>query len=169
LAVRHFFAEVVVSVAPFPHLCGVSRAACAGRRTTQQETDLTFRTKLAALFSATALALATPLVAQEAEQGLPQPAAIAAEDVTDTQVEAFVDAILAVEQVREEYTPLIKAAEDEAAQKELVEEANEAAFTAVGEVENMDVDSYVAIANAAGESDTLNQRIIALISEQREE
>lgn len=130
---------------------------------------MTFRTKLATLLSASALVLATPLVAQEAAQGLPQPAEIAAEDVTDTQVEAFVDAILAVEQVREEYTPLIEAAEDETSQKELVEEANEAAFTAVDGVENMDVDSYVAIANAAGESDALNQRIIAQISEQRGE
>jgi hypothetical protein len=130
---------------------------------------LTFTTKLATLLSATALALATPLAAQETEQSLPQPAEIAAEDVTDGQVEAFVDAILAVEEVRDEYTPLIEAAEDEAAQKELVEEANEAAFSAVGEVENMDVDSYVAIANAAGESDALNQRIIARISELREE
>ncbi|KNX43227.1 hypothetical protein ROTO_00160 [Roseovarius tolerans] len=130
---------------------------------------MTFTTKLATLLSATALALATPLAAQETEQSLPQPAEIAAEDVTDGQVEAFVDAILAVEEVRDEYTPLIEAAEDEAAQKELVEEANEAAFSAVGEVENMDVDSYVAIANAAGESDALNQRIIARISELREE
>jgi hypothetical protein len=130
---------------------------------------LTFTTKLATLLSATALALATPLAAQETEQSLPQPAEIAAEDVTDGQVEAFVDAILAVEEVRDEYTPLIEAAGDEAAQKELVEEANEAAFSAVGEVENMDVDSYVAIANAAGESEALNQRIIARISELREE
>jgi hypothetical protein len=130
---------------------------------------LTFTTKFATLLSATVLALATPLAAQETEQSLPQPAEIAAEDVTDGQVEAFVDAILAVEEVREEYTPLIEAAEDEAAQSELVEEANEAAFAAVGEVENMDVDSYVAIANAAGQSEALNQRIIAQISEQREE
>lgn len=169
MAVRHFFAEVVVIGSPFPQLNGAACAARAGRRTTQQETDLTFRTKLATLLSATALAVATPLVAQEAEPGLPQPAEIAAEDVTDTQVEAFVDAILAVEQVREEYTALIEAAEDEAAQKELVEKANEAAFAAVGEVENMDVDSYVTISNAAGESEALNQRIIAQISERRAE
>jgi len=133
----------------------------------QQETDLTFKIKLATLFGAAALALTTPLAAQQAAPAdLPE---IAAEDVTDGQVEAFVDAILAVEQVREEYTPLIEAAEDETAQKELVEEANEAAFTAVDGVENMDVDSYVAIANAAGQNDALNQRIIAQISEQRGE
>ncbi|GAW35380.1 hypothetical protein RA2_02442 [Roseovarius sp. A-2] len=128
---------------------------------------MTFKTKLATLLGAAALAFTTPLAAQQAQStDVPE---IAAEDVSDTQVEAFVEAILAVEQVRDEYTPQIEAAADEAAQKDLVEEANEAAFSAVGEVENMDIDSYIAIANAAGEDETLNQRIIARITELREE
>jgi hypothetical protein len=50
-----------------------------------------------------------------------------------------------------------------------VQEANEAAFAAVDEVENMDVDTYVAIANAAGENEELNQRVVARLSEVREE
>jgi len=62
-----------------------------------------------------------------------------------------------------------QAAEDEAAQKKLVEEANEAAFAAVDAVENMDVDTYVAIANAAGDNEDLNQRVIARLSEVRQE
>mgnify|MGYP005845545595 CR=1 FL=1 len=128
---------------------------------------MTFMTKLATLLGTAALAFTTPLAAQQAQTT--QPPAIAAEDVTDTQVDAFVEAILAIEEVRKEYTPQIEAIEDEAAQKELVEEANEAAFSAVGEVENIDIDSYIAIANAAGESETLNQRIIARITELREE
>jgi len=125
---------------------------------------LTFKTSLAAILSAAVLAFAAPVVAQES-----QPAQIAAEDVTDAQVEAFVDAILAVEQVRDEYGAPIQAAEDEAAQKKLVEEANEAAFAAVDAVENMDVDTYVAIANAAGDNEDLNQRVIARLSEVRQE
>ena len=130
----------------------------------QLESDLTFKTSLAAILSAAVLAFAAPVVAQES-----QPAQIAAEDVTDAQVEAFVDAILAVEQVRDEYGAPIQAAEDEAAQKKLVEEANEAAFAAVDAVENMDVDTYVAIANAAGDNEDLNQRVIARLSEVRQE
>lgn len=125
---------------------------------------MTFKTNLAAILSAAVLAFAAPVVAQES-----QPAQIAAEDVTDAQVEAFVDAILAVEQVRDEYGAPIQAAEDEAAQQKLVEEANEAAFAAVDAVENMDVDTYVAIANAAGDNEELNQRVIARLSEVREE
>jgi hypothetical protein len=138
---------------------------------------MTFKTTLAAIFGAAALAFAAPVMAQDeqsaqqdqqsAQEG--QPMEMAAEDVTDAQVEAFVDAILAVEEVRDEYGPTIEAAEDEAAQQKLVQEANEAAFAAVNDVENMDVDSYVAIANAASENEDLNQRVIARLTEMREE
>jgi len=123
---------------------------------------LTFRTRLATILGATALALATPLAAQQA-----QPPQIAAEEVTDAQIEAFVDAILAVEDVRSDYTAQIEAAGDEAAQQTLVDEANQAAVAAVDEVENMDIDSYIAIANAAGQSETLKQKIVTRISEIR--
>jgi flagellar biosynthesis component FlhA len=137
---------------------------------------MTFKTNLAAIFGAAALAFAAPVMAQDeqsaqdeqtAQDG--QPMEMAAEDVTDEQVNAFVDAILAVEEVRAEYGSSIEAAEDEAEQQELVQEANEAAFAAVDEVENMDVDTYVAIANAAGENEELNQRVVARLSEVREE
>lgn len=125
---------------------------------------MTFRNSLAAILSAATLAFAAPLAAQDA-----QPEEIAAEDVTDEQVDAFVDAIIAVEEVRDEYGTSIESAEDEAEQQELVEEANEAAFAAVDEVENMDVDTYVAIANAAGENEELNERVMSRLSEVREE
>lgn len=125
---------------------------------------MTFRTRLATILSATALALATPLAAQQTE-----PPQIAAEDVTETQIDAFVDAILAVEAVRADYTPQIESAEDEAAQQALVQEANQAAVAAVDDVENMDIDSYIAIANAAGENEALNEKIVARIGEVREQ
>lgn len=125
---------------------------------------MTLRTRIAGILGATALALATPLAAQQTP-----PPQIAAEDVTDQQVAAFVDAILAVESVRNDYGPQIDAADDEAAQQALIEEANTAAAAAVEEVDNITIDSYVAIANAAGESEALNQRIIARITEVREE
>lgn len=125
---------------------------------------MTFRTRIATILSATALALATPLAAQQTP-----PPQISAEDVTDEQVVAFVDAILAVEQVRNDYGPRIEGAGDEAEQQALVAEANEAAAAAVDGVENINIDSYVAIANAAGEDEALNQRIIARITEVREQ
>jgi len=125
---------------------------------------LTFRTRITTVLSAAALALATPLAAQQTP-----PPQIAAEDVSDAQVVAFVDAILAVEEVRKDYGPRIDAADDEARQQALAEEANTAAAAAVEGVENIDVDSYVAIANAAGQSETLNKRIIARITEVREQ
>ncbi|MFB9148332.1 DUF4168 domain-containing protein [Roseovarius ramblicola] len=125
---------------------------------------MTLKTQIAGILGATALALATPLAAQQTP-----PPQIAAEDVTDAQVVAFVDAILAVDAVRTEYGTQIEGADDEAAKQALVEEANAAAADAVDEVENITIDSYVAIANAAGESDALNQRIVARISEVREQ
>ena len=125
---------------------------------------MTFRTRLATILSATALALATPLAAQQTP-----PPQIAAEDVTEVQIVAFVDAILAVEQVRNDYGPQIEGAEDETAQQALVQEATEAAIAAVDEVENIDAESYVAIANAASDDSALNKRIMARISELREQ
>jgi hypothetical protein len=152
-----------------PHVARASTSSADARReargkTMRQETDLTFKTRLAALLSATALALATPLAAQQVP-----PPQIAAKDVTDAQVAAFVTAILAVEEVRNDYGPRIDGADDEAAQQALAKEANDAAAAAVAEVENIDVKSYVAIANAASENEALNRRIVTRIAELREQ
>ena len=160
---RHFFAGRVALAVSRGQFCA-SGSHRSSDRTNRQERDLTFRTRLATILSATALALATPLAAQEA-----QPPQIAAEEVTEAQVDAFVDAILAVEAVRADYTPQIESAEDEAAQQALVQEANQAAVAAVDDVENMDIDSYIAIANAAGENEGLNEKIVTRISEVREQ
>lgn len=130
---------------------------------------MTFRTRLATILSATALAIATPVVAQETQSQQMQPPQIAADEVTETQIDAFVDAILAVEAVRADYTAQIENAEDDAAKRALVEEANEAAVAAVDDVENMDIDSYIAIANAAGEDEALNQKIVGRITEIRQQ
>jgi type II secretory pathway pseudopilin PulG len=85
---------------------GQGRPQAGGGRNTRQETRLTFRKRLATILSASALALATPLAAQQTP-----PPQIAAEEVTDAQVVAFVDAILAVDEVRKEYGPKIEEAE----------------------------------------------------------
>jgi hypothetical protein len=124
---------------------------------------LTFRKRLATILSASALALATPLAAQQTP-----PPQIAAEEVTDAQVVAFVDAILAVDEVRKEYGPKIEEAEDKAQQQALAEAANTAAAEAVDEVDSITLDSYIAIANAARESEALNKRIVARLAEVRE-
>jgi hypothetical protein len=142
---------------------GQGRPQAGGGRNTRQETRLTFRKRLATILSASALALATPLAAQQTP-----PPQIAAEEVTDAQVVAFVDAILAVDEVRKEYGPKIEEAEDKAQQQALAEAANTAAAEAVDEVDSITLDSYIAIANAARESEALNKRIVARLAEVRE-
>ncbi len=105
---------------------------------------------------AVAAALASPLAAQDVT-----PSEITASTVTDAQVDAFVEALIAVEAVRADYLPQIQEQADEAGQKALIEEANTAAIEAVGDVENMTPEDYVAIGQAAQQSEDLNARIMA--------
>jgi len=117
---------------------------------------LTFRKKIAPVMIAVATALASPLAAQDVT-----PSEITASTVTDAQVDAFVEALIAVEAVRADYLPQIQEQADEAGQKALIEEANTAAIEAVGDVENMTPEDYVAIGQAAQQSEDLNARIMA--------
>jgi len=117
---------------------------------------LTFRKKIAPVMIAVAAALASPLAAQDVT-----PSEITASTVTDAQVDAFVEALIAVEAVRADYLPQIQEQADEAGQKALIEEANTAAIEAVGDVENMTPEDYVAIGQAAQQSEDLNARIMA--------
>jgi hypothetical protein len=131
---------------------------------------LTFKTPIIGALSAAVLAFATPGIAQDAEASsgaetantetaaseMPQ---IAAEDVTDEQVEGFVAAFLAVSQVRAEYLPKISEEESEDARQALVEEANAAVIEAVGDATDMDAKTYVAIGKAAETDKALSERI----------
>jgi len=118
---------------------------------------LTFKPKLTAALTAIALGFAAP--AAIAQQG--QVPEMAAEDVTQDQVDAFVEAAMAVDTVREAYVPQIEAAEDEETRQSLLEEANTAALEAVENVEGLNGDDYMAIARAAQQDQDLNARIVA--------
>jgi len=162
----HFSAVPVASRIPAGHVredVGAQRAGIPR----QTEIDLTFKTPIAATLAALSLSLATPILAQEAETsqsaaqetaqgGLPQ---IAPEDVTETQVDDFVAAFLAVSQVRADYMPKIAEEEDEEARQALVNEANNAVIVAVNDVTDMDAKTYVAIGRAAETDKALSDRI----------
>lgn len=90
-----------------------------------------------------------------------KPSEIAAQDVTDAQIDAFVDALIAIEDVRKEYTPRLQAEEDESAREELAQEANEAALAAVDNVEGLSAADYLGIGKAASENEDLSARIVA--------
>ncbi|MCR9146690.1 MAG: DUF4168 domain-containing protein [Rhodobacteraceae bacterium] len=123
-----------------------------------------------------ALALATPLAAQTtSDQGSdtnaknlsqiqPTPD-LTADQVTEAQVSAFVDALMAIERVRVTYMPQIEATADDDARGALIDEANAAVVTAIDDVENMSVPDYMAIDKAAQEDEALNGRIMAQIQE----
>lgn len=117
---------------------------------------MTFKTTFASALTAVSLALAAPLAAQET-----QAPEIAAEDVTDDQVNAFVDALVAVEEVRNDYVPKIEAQESEADQTAMIEEANTAALEAVEAAEDISPDEYMAIIETARADEELNERIMA--------
>lgn len=123
---------------------------------------MTFTPKLTATLSAIALGLAAPVAAQQAQQTQQaQEPAIAAEEVTDAQVDAFVQAAIAVEEVRGIYDPQIEAAADQNARQDLMNEANAEARKAVEDVQGMTPAEYLAIGQAAREDDALNSRIVA--------
>ena len=162
----HFSAVPVASRMPAGHVREDVGAQCSGMPS-QTEIELTFKTPIAATFAALSLIFATPVLAQEeetsesaaqesAQDGLPQ---IAPEDVTDTQVEEFVAAFLAVSQVRADYMPKIAEEEDEEARQAMVDEANDAVVAAVNDVTDMDAKTYVAIGKAAETDKALSDRI----------
>lgn len=125
---------------------------------------LTLIPKIAPVLTAVALALATPLVAQDSA-----PAEITADSITDTQIEAFANAVMAVQAVSEEYMPRIQQEQDQEQREEIIAEAEAAALSAIDEVENMTAEEYRAIGGIAQNDEELNQRIIARLEEMQAE
>ena len=127
---------------------------------------MTFKTRATATVTALALTLSAPLAvmsgAVAAQQTEPSQTLTAGE-VTDAQITAFIDALFAVEEVRREYIPQIKAAEDEDAQQAVLEQADAAAIDAVRQTEDITPEEYVALVQSARADDTLNERITARI------
>jgi hypothetical protein len=85
---------------------------------------------------------------------------------TDDKLERFLDAAIEVQELTQDYTPRVQAAESEAEQKELVEEANAQIRGAVEDVDGLSIEEYVAIGQAAQADPALAQRITAM-AEQR--
>lgn len=125
---------------------------------------MTLTPKIAPVLTAVALALATPLVAQDSA-----PDEITADSITDTQIEAFANAVMAVQAVSQEYMPRIQQEQDQEQRQEIITEAEAAALSAIDEVENMSADEYRAIGSIAQNDEDLNKRIIAQLEEMQAE
>ena len=106
--------------------------------------------------AAVALALASPLaVAQE------QPAAT---DFSQQQLEAFVDAATAVQEVQSDLDAKAQAAQNPDEVAELQQQAQQDASQAVQE-SGLSVDEYAAIAEAANQNPDLYAQIVELMQE----
>jgi hypothetical protein len=95
----------------------------------------------------------------ETQQGNPGDVALTADNVTDGQVDAFVKAAIAVEEVRGIYLPDIQNAETQQEREALMAEANTAAMQAVEDVQGVTPREYLAIARLAQSDQTLTDRI----------
>ena len=108
--------------------------------------------------------LAAPMAAS-AQETTP----IAAENVTNEQVEAFVRVAIALEALRAEYTTKIGNAETEEAQNELRAEADRVAIQLVDKAKGITPDEYLAISKAVQDSEDLATRIGAQVEVMREQ
>jgi hypothetical protein len=122
---------------------------------------------LSASIAALSLGAVGPVVAQTAEPA-PEVQTAPQVEMTDAKLEAFVTALLGVEEVRQDYTPQIEAATSEAAQTALVNEANAEIIERIEAVPDLTVDEYVTIAQVAQQDQALGERIASMIETRTE-
>ncbi len=91
----------------------------------------------------------------QAPQAQPQAEAI---DVSEGQVESFVDAYMAVQGINQEYTQKLQAVEDPEKATELQQEAQTKMQEAVSD-SGLSISEYQQIANQAGQSEELRGQI----------
>ncbi|MCC5959963.1 MAG: DUF4168 domain-containing protein [Rhodobacteraceae bacterium] len=123
---------------------------------------MSFKKFLASTALAATMATAPVMVPMAMAQDQIDGAAIAAES---DMVDAFIEAALAVNEVREGYMAQIEAEADQNAQMEMLEAADAAMLQAVEETPGITLDEYIAIANAAAEDPELAAEIDARFTE----
>lgn len=100
---------------------------------------------------------------QQEAQPMPQEEEIP--DVSESQIDAFVDAHVAVNDVREEYTERLQAAEDQEEAQQLQQEANEAMTSAI-EDSGMDVEEYEEVAMAVNADPEVRDEVMQRLDEE---
>jgi GTP1/Obg family GTP-binding protein len=121
-----------------------------------------------AAFVASPMAIAQgqerPPQEQQQQQQQPMPQEQEAPEVTDAQVEAFVDAYVAVNEVREEYTERLQNAEDQEKAQQLQQEANEAMTAAISD-SGMEVEEYQEVAMAVNADAEVRDQVTEMLEE----
>lgn len=105
------------------------------------------------------MAMAPGMAVVAQDTGVTAPVA----DYDDGTLERFVTAALDVSAVREDYSARLQTATSEDDAEALVNEANTAMRDAVDSVDGMDVDTYVAIGEAAQQDPQLAARISDIV------
>lgn len=88
-------------------------------------------------------------------------------EFTDTQLESFVTAAMAVTEIRQDYMAKMQSAESEDAATQLQTEALAEMQAAVEDTENMDLDTYNQIGQAMQSDPEVGERVAALIKAQQ--
>lgn len=124
---------------------------------------------LALLAAAGLLFAAGTATAQgEAQQGAPAPQQAESIDVSEEDVENFVDAYMAVQGINQEYTQKLQAVEDPEKATELQQEAQTEMQEAVSE-SGLSIEEYQQIANQAGQDEELRGQIEEALTARVEE
>jgi len=109
--------------------------------------------------------LASPMaMAQGEQQAQPMPQQQEAPEVSESQINAFVEAYIAVNEVREEYTARLQEAEDQEQAQELQQEANEA-MTAAIEDNGMSIEEYQEVAMAVNADADVREQVTTMLEE----
>lgn len=111
---------------------------------------------------AAAMAMSPVLGAQVSAQDQTEGAAIVSQD---GKLDAFIVAALAVSETRQRYIERLEAETDEAAQMEIVQEADEAILEVLNTSPDITVEEYVAIGEAAAADPELAAQIDARFAE----
>ena len=109
------------------------------------------------------MALAPGMAAVAQDSGSTTPAT----RYDNATLERFVTAAMGVSDVRADYGARLQSATSEEDAEALVDDANKAMLTAVDAVEGMDVDTYVAIGEAAQQDAQLAARISEIVEQRR--
>ena len=86
----------------------------------------------------------------------------------EEKLDAFIDAAMAVADVRDAYLQNLETAESEAEQNQIIEDANTAILAAVEETPGITVDEYIAIGDAAAADPAVNEMLNARFAELHE-
>jgi hypothetical protein len=121
---------------------------------------------LSASVAALSLGAVAPVAAQTAAPAPTEQPEAQQVEMTDTKLEAFVEALMGVEEVRMDYTPQIEAATSEEDQAELVNQANAEIIEKIEAVPDLTVEEYVTIAQVAQQDQELGARIASLVEEE---